>query len=188
MVIIIVYVRMIKYDEQNHFICFLCKKPFPDSRFVRKEIYYQGEQMTRPFCLDCHRIVKKTKCATCHNPLGEVVRYFIFVSNFLQKAFDGENFYHDFCWLRDHPDEDESGERMERAAARLQEEEKKRQELEEERMRKEEEERMRKEEEERMKQEEEERMKQEEEERKKREEEERVRRLEEERLKKEESS
>ena len=41
--------------------------------------------MTRPFCLDCHRRVKKTKCATCHNPLGEVVRYFIFVSNFYRK-------------------------------------------------------------------------------------------------------
>ena len=41
--------------------------------------------MTRPFCLDCHRRVKKMKCTTCHNPLGEVVRVFYFVSYFCRK-------------------------------------------------------------------------------------------------------
>ena len=54
-------------------MCFLRHQPFPDQRFIRKEVYYHGEQKTRPFCLSCHAKVKGMVCHSCHHPMGVVV-------------------------------------------------------------------------------------------------------------------
>ena len=54
-------------------MCFLCKNDFPEKKFIRKEIYYQGEQKTRPFCIPCHQQVKSMVCKDCSHPMGEVV-------------------------------------------------------------------------------------------------------------------
>lgn len=55
-------------------MCFYCKKPFPDSRYVRREIYYHGEQAPRPFCIECYKKTKHMACATCGHLMGQVVR------------------------------------------------------------------------------------------------------------------
>lgn len=68
-----VFNELLQFDRQDHFVCFLCKKGFPDSKFVRNEVLFKGEQMTRPLCLECHKKVKRTPCTKCHHRMGEVV-------------------------------------------------------------------------------------------------------------------
>ena len=57
----------------DHFVCFCCKKPFPDSRYARQEIYYNRQQAPRPFCLECYKKTKRMACAKCGHLMGKVV-------------------------------------------------------------------------------------------------------------------
>ncbi|KAK8800935.1 hypothetical protein WA588_001763, partial [Blastocystis sp. NMH] len=74
-----------QFFHVNHFVCFTCKQPFSDNRYIKKDVYFEGETKPRPFCPTCLKFIKQIPCTLCHGPIVST------------RGYDGRNWYHVDC-------------------------------------------------------------------------------------------
>ena len=81
--------------EQNHFVCFACKQPFSENRYLKKELYFEHEKKFYPFCGMCSKYIKKIACHSCGLMIPGCVMEICETE--MQRGYDGHNWYHEDC-------------------------------------------------------------------------------------------